>query len=153
MNCLPFRNTWVWWRSCCSIFSFLCSVFRSLFVLLSLFGLSLYCLLSFCPFSVCHCIVCCPFVPFRFVIVLFVVLLSLFGVSLYCLLSFFDLRLLFTPCVSSSFCFSFLCSVLYFIVTPFSFDHCTFSPSLIYGFDYLFSIFKLNVLKYYVLNT
>ena len=76
------------WGSRCEIFSFMCSAFKSLFVLLFFFW-PLYCMSFFCP-SFDHCIVCPSFV-LLLTIVLYVLLLFFFW-PLYCI-SFFDLWL------------------------------------------------------------
>jgi len=41
-------------------------------------------------------------------------------------------------CGSCCWIFIFLCSVLYFVICPFSFDNCVFRPSSIYGLWILF---------------
>ena len=115
------------WGSCCSIFSFLCSVLQ-IIVLLSLsFGhcivvpSSIYGLVGFVlldlQFSVqCfvdHCLSCCPF--------LLAIVLSFLLQSM-------------TQWGSCFSIFSFLCSVLQIIVLlSLSFGHCIVVPSSIYG--------------------
>ena len=123
---------------------YLFCIFKLLFVLL--------------PFFFCHCIVC-PSSIYGFWLPLWYLQASLcpfalFILSLYCL-SFFYLRLLITSLVSSSFSLSFclfsfviVLSVLLFtasdylfgiykslfVLLPFSFYHCIFCPSSMYGF-------------------
>ena len=101
------------WGSRCEIFSFMCSAFKSLFVLLFFFWV-LYCMSFFCS-SFDHCIVCPSFV-LLLTIVLYVLLLFFFW-PLYCMSFFcssFDYCIV---CPSSIYGFDLFSTVKFFFKT------------------------------------